>query len=51
MIKIKNYTQDELDYIKKNYKNMTTQELSLKLNKSVGSINNATRKATTTGTL
>lgn len=44
MITIKNYTQDELKYIEDNYNNMTSKELSLKLNKSVGSINNATRK-------
>lgn len=44
MIKIRNYTQDDLEYIKKNYNNMTAQELAVKLNKSVGSINNATRK-------
>lgn len=44
MIKIKNYTQEELKYIKDNYVYMTAQELAVKLNKSVGSINNATRK-------
>ena len=44
MIKIRNYTQEELEYIKENYTNMTTQELATKLNKSIGSINNATRK-------
>jgi hypothetical protein len=44
MIKIKNYTQEELEYIKTNYINMTAQELAAKLNKSIGSINNATRK-------
>lgn len=44
MIKIRNYTQEELEYIKENYGNMTAQELAAKLNKSIGSINNATRK-------
>jgi hypothetical protein len=44
MIKIRNYTQEELEYIKENYNTMTAQELAIKLNKSVGSINNATRK-------
>ena len=44
MIKIKNYTQEELEYIKENYTNMTAQELAIKLNKSIGSINNAIRK-------
>lgn len=44
MIKIRNYTQEELEYIKENYDNMTAQELSIKLNKPIGSINNATRK-------
>lgn len=44
MIKIKNYTQEELEYIKENYINMTAQELAAKLNKSIGSINNVTRK-------
>lgn len=44
MIKIKNYTQEEIEYIKENYTNMTAQEISIKLNKSIGSINNAIRK-------
>lgn len=44
MIKIRNYTQEEIKYIKENYNNMTTQEIAIKLNKSIGSINNATRK-------
>lgn len=44
MIKIRNYTQEEFEYIKENYDNMTAQELSIKLNKPIGSINNATRK-------
>lgn len=44
MIKIRNYTQEELEYIRENYDDMTAQELAIKLNKSIGSINNATRK-------
>jgi hypothetical protein len=44
MIKIKNYTQEELEYIRENYINMTARELATKLNKSIGSINSATRK-------
>lgn len=44
MIKIKNYTQEELEYIRENYNNMTVQELATKLNKSVGSVGNAVRK-------
>lgn len=44
MIKIKNYTQEELEYIKENYEYMTAQEFAVELNKSIGSINNATRK-------
>lgn len=44
MIKIKNYTQEELEYIQENYNNMTANELAVKLNKPIGSINNATRK-------
>lgn len=44
MIKIKNYTQEELEYIQENYNNMTANELAVKLNKSVGSVNNAIRK-------
>ena len=44
MIKIKNYTQEEIKYIKENYNNMTAQEIAIKLNKSIGSINNATKK-------
>ena len=44
MIKIKNYTTEELEYIQENYNSMTANELAVKLNKSVGSINNATRK-------
>lgn len=44
MIKIRNYTQEELEYIRENYNDMTAQELATKLNKPIGSINNATRK-------
>lgn len=43
-MKIRNYTQEELDYIKLNYNNMTVRELALELNKSEGSIGNAVRK-------
>lgn len=44
MIKIRNYTQQELEYIKENYNDMTIKELAVKLNKTEGSVNNATRK-------
>lgn len=44
MITIKNYTQDELKFIYDNYSTMTAKELAEKLNKTVGSINNAIRK-------
>lgn len=44
MIKIRNYTQEELEFIKDNYNTMTAKEIAVKLNKSLGSINNATRK-------
>lgn len=44
MITIKNYTQEELEYIKENYCNMTLKEIANKLNKSEGSICNAARK-------
>ena len=44
MITIKNYTQEEIEYIRENYANMTVRELAIKLNKSVESINNAIRK-------
>jgi predicted transcriptional regulator len=44
MIEIRNYTQEELEYIKENYNKMTVKEIAEKLNKSVGSISNATRK-------
>ena len=44
IMKIRNYTQEELDYIEENYINMTVKELAIKLNKSKGSISNAVRK-------
>ena len=44
MIKIKNYTNEELEYIKNNYDVMTIQQLSEKLNKTYNSISNAVRK-------
>lgn len=44
MITIKNYTQEELNYIKENYDDMTVQELATNLNKTNGSISNAIRK-------
>ena len=43
-MKIRNYTQEELDYIEENYASMTVKELAIKLNKSEGSISNAARK-------
>lgn len=44
MITIKNYTQEELNYIVSNYNLKTVKEISEYLNKSQGSINNAVRK-------
>ena len=44
MIKIKGYTNEELEYIKNNYGVMTVQQLSEKLNKTYNSIYNAVRK-------
>lgn len=44
MIKIKNYTTEELNYIKKNYNYMTVKQLSEKLDKPYNSVNNAVRK-------
>ena len=44
IMKIRNYTQEELDYIEENYINMTVKELAIKLNKSKGSISNTVRK-------
>lgn len=44
MITIKNYTSEDLEYIKNNYFNMSVSELSKQLNKSENSIYNAIRK-------
>ena len=44
MIKIRNYTQDELDYISSNYENMTVKQLSEHLGKEQNSVYNAVRK-------
>lgn len=44
MIVIRNYTNEELEYIKNNYNNMTIKELSAQINKSESSISNAIRK-------
>lgn len=44
IVKIRNYTQEELDYIEENYASMTVKELAIKLNKSEGSISNVARK-------
>lgn len=44
MITIKNYTNEELDYIKNNYFNMRIKDIADTLHKSVGSIGNAVRK-------
>lgn len=44
MIKIKNYTQEDLDYIKANYEISTIKQIAEVLNKEVGSISNAVRK-------
>lgn len=44
MIKIKGYSNEELEYIKKNYKNMTVNELSEELKKSYNSVYSVIRK-------
>lgn len=44
MITIKNYSQDELNFITKNFQNMTAKEIAEKLSKTPNSIINATRK-------
>ena len=44
MITIKNYTQDELDYVVKNFQTMTVKEIAKNLNKNPNSISNAARK-------
>lgn len=44
MITIKNYTNEELNYIKDNYNNKTIKEISQEINKSFNSVCNAIRK-------
>lgn len=44
MNNIKNYTQTEIDYIKTNFSNLTTQEIAKHLNKSAESIKYVARK-------
>lgn len=44
MITIKNYTNEELNYIKNNYNNKTIKEISQGINKSFNSVCNAVRK-------
>lgn len=43
MITTKNYTQDEIDYLKENYSTLTTRDLSIKLNKTESSIRHKVR--------
>ena len=44
MIKIRNYTNEQIEYITENYNNMTVKEIAIALNKSEGSVSNAARK-------
>ena len=44
MIEFKNYTNEEIDYIKENYSNKTIKELANKLDKTCGSITNVVRR-------
>lgn len=44
MIKFKTLTDEQVDYIVKNYKNMTIKELSISLGKSESTISHATRR-------
>lgn len=44
MIKVKGYTDEELEFIKDNYTNMTNKELSNCLNKNIDSINYVVKK-------
>ena len=44
MMTIKNYTNEELNYIKNNYNNKTIKEISQEINKSFNSVCNAIRK-------
>ena len=44
MIKIRNYTNEDIEYIKNNYNELTTKQIAQVLNKSESSIYNAIRK-------
>ena len=44
MVKIRNYTNEDLDFIKNNYQNMTVKQIAAKLNKTNTSIYNAIQK-------
>ena len=44
MIKIRNYTNENIEYIKNNYNELTTKQIAQVLNKSESSIYNAIRK-------
>ena len=44
MIKIRNYTSEDLDFIKENYSNLTTKQIANRLHKTESSVYNAIRK-------
>lgn len=44
MIKIKNYTEEEIQYIKNNFSNMTVKQIATSLNKKESSVYNVIRK-------
>ena len=44
MITIKNYTEEELEYIKQNYNSLTVKQISERINKTENSVSNAVRK-------
>ena len=44
MVKIKNYTNEDLDFIQNNYQNITVKQLAAKLGKTESSIYNAVQK-------
>lgn len=44
MVKIRNYTNEDLDFIKNNYQNMTVKQIAAQLNKTNSSIHNAIQK-------
>lgn len=44
MVKIKNYTNEDLNFIKNNYQNITIKQLAAKLGKTESSIHNAVQK-------